>query len=323
MFLECPYCQHEFIVLDSESSRQVERAVRQSGDPYADPQSEIPTAYPADFDDNPLLQPIYDDDESARTDGITTTLFGIVLISWGIPLVWAIGWVVIKHEPVFTLALPVAIAISLTGLGLGISFCSGWSHAARLRGVLALVALGYATSAGMYFLEDEVIQNVRRHFGRGELEWREFTPERNYPYRVMFPGQASKVPFSPIPGWDLAAYRFVDEKLGASDSFMTAYGELPAENRFEAEEEWFGAVRSKVAESCDCEIVAERPISQQKHSGREYVLNLPDGVTKRVVRVYRESRNNIFYLAAEGAFFSPDAKDVRVFFDSFYINPNP
>ena len=66
--------------------------------------------------------------------------------------------------------------------------------------------------------------------------------------------------------------------------------------------------------------VDERPVDLQGYPGREYRLTLPDGVSCRVVRVFRV-KELTYLLSVEGPFLLPDHPDVKRFFEHFYLKP--
>lgn len=309
----CPHCGRPFTAV---VDRPIARPVR----PITPPQ---PVRPPPPEDILFLGSPVSDeefhpDPPPPIREGLTTTLIGLALLAWVIPFFWLAAPILTGKEPIFTLAVPVAMAIALTGLGLGIGAAAKWSHSTRIKGIVMLILIGYGTASTLYFLKKEWVEAVRRTFGRGELEWREFHAGTPPAYKVRFPGEATKSDSSPLNGWKLEAYRFTDDRPGASDAFVSAHGNPPPELAQKADDDWFAAVKREL--DAEGEVRSEREISQQNDViGREYVLGLPDGATSRVVRVFRRGPNAAYYLAAEGAFFGPDAKDVRIFFDSFWV----
>src|SRR5437868_6556288 len=81
----------------------------------------------------------------------------------GIPLLWLVGPLLTGHHPVFSFAAPVALALGLGGLTLGIGFAHGWTPGTRLRAVVMVIVIGYFVGAFLFFLKKEWAEGVRRH----------------------------------------------------------------------------------------------------------------------------------------------------------------
>lgn len=247
-------------------------------------------------------------------NGPTPVLIGLALLPWLIPCVWMVGPLLSGREPLFTLAAPTAIAVGLTGLGLGVSFASGWSHATRVKGILTLFLLGCFASGFLYFLKKEWLESMRRSLRRSPTEWRQFDPPGRE-YRVRMPSPVDRTT-TPIPDWPLSAYAFIEPHVAAPDLFLVAHGRPVAVGDAD---DWYEAVRQTAATRGD--LLAERAVKlpgAPGEAGREFEIGLRDGVTNRIIRVY--FREGIaYYLAAEGPFWRPDTPDVKKFLDSFEI----
>ena len=245
----------------------------------------------------------------------TPLLFGLVLLPWLIPLIWFVGPWITGQEPLFTLAAPTALAVGLSGLGLGISYAANWSQTTRIKALLALFLLGCLAAGFLYFLKKEWLETMRKAVRRAPAEWRQFDPPGGE-YRIRMP-MPVRPTSTPIADWPLSAYRFVEPNAGAPDVFVVAHGDTPpGPARPDA---WFNVVKSHAAKAG--QLLAEREVIGRwnpEQPGREFEINLPDGVTNRIVRAY-VARGRVFYLAAEGPFWRPDTPDVREFFDSFQI----
>ncbi len=258
--------------------------------------------------------------------GPPPALIGLVLLPLGIPLLWLAAPALTGVEPIFSFAAPVALAVGLCGLGLGVAFAHGWSEATRVKAVLGLVMVGYFTGGFLYFLKKEWAEAVRRHVGPGELKWHEFKPPHDAKaYTVKLPGKVTALEeHKALPGWGLRAYRFARDAQNAFGVvYEVAHGVPPADvaGKDLSDDDWFDKAREAVCRGCDGgEVTRERPVHNNHHPGREYVLTLPDGATNRIVRVFRAG-DRAFYLAVEGAFVPDDAGYVRTFFDSFRIEP--
>jgi hypothetical protein len=257
--------------------------------------------------------------------GPPPALVGLVLLPLGIPLLWLAAPALTGVEPIFSFAAPVALAVGLCGLGLGVAFAHGWSETTRVKAVLGLVLVGYFTGGFLYFLKKEWAEAVRRHVGPGELKWHEFRPPHDAKaYQVKLPGKEKALAeHAALPGWGLKAYRFAqDAKTALGLVYEVAHGVPPADvaGKDLSDDDWFGKAREAVCRGCEGEVSQERPVENKGHRGREYVLTLPDGATNRIVRVFRAG-DRAFYLSVEGAFVPDDARYVREFFDSFLIDP--
>ena len=284
----------------------------------------------AEPDDNPRA------DQGDLAHGPSPLLVALTLLPLGIPLLWLAAPVLTGVKPVFSFAAPVAIALGLGGLTLGIGFAHGWSPGTRIRASLAVILVGYFAAGFLYFMKKEWAEAVRKHVGPESGRWVVFTPPTDRAYQVRLPGQAAKAD-APLAGWELEAYRFAPDRKGADAlavAYEIAHGQPPRDFRGTGDEEWFSRAKAAVCGACSGELVEERTVRcrEQKdanegrarptveHPGREYVLSLPDGATNRIVRVFRV-KDRAFYLAVEGAFIPGDARYVKDFFNSFEIAP--
>jgi hypothetical protein len=265
--------------------------------------------------DDPI--PVVESDPFAdHPPGATATVIGLALLPLGIPVLWLIGPDLVGREPIFSIALPLAVAAAACGLAVGAAVTADWSNATRAKAVLALVLLGYGVSAFCYFLQKDWLEAVRKNAGRQNREWREFQPP-DRAYTVRLPGKATPLAESPVPGWPLSTFQHFDQRR-SSDVFVVAHGPQPEAAAKLSEDDWFAAVRKAVAESAGAADPAEKAVTQQGYPAREFALTLPDRATNRTVRVVRVGKR-VVYLAVDGAALPADAKDVKKFFDSLYI----
>lgn len=276
----------------------------------------------------PVVARLAEDQHSDAGDlahGPNPLLVAMTLLPLGIPLLWLVGPPLTGHQPVFSFAAPVALALGLGGLTLGIGFAHGWSPGTRLRAVMAVILVGYFAGGFLFFLKKEWAEAVRRHVGPEPSQWIEFAPPHDKTaYKVRMPGHP-QLADGLLPGWDLKGYRYSADRKGR-DAFAIVYeiahGTPPAAviAPKASDGDFFDKAKAAVCEGCKGEVVTEKEITQQTHPGREYVLTLPDGATNRIVRVYRV-KDRAYYLAVEGAFIPNDAKYVERFFDTFYVTP--
>lgn len=250
----------------------------------------------------------------------TGLLLGLTLVPFGLPLLWILAPLVTNSDPIFSVNVAAAIAICVSGLGLGVVLTRDWSAGTRVKSLLVLIALAYGSGALLFGLKKDWIEILRRQVGRGDLEWREFSDGKKT-FHVRLPGRA--VPAAcPLPEWTLDAVRVVEKNSeGARDTFLVAYGLFPKELDGLREEEWFSKVKLAVSPDAGEKLTAEKTVSYGRHPGREYRMVLPDGGTNRIVRVYRV-RSYAYLLLVEGAFLPMDHTDVKKFFDSFYLEEN-
>ena len=270
-----------------------------------------------------------DDDSPADDDrlfhgggGSRSVLVGLSLVPFAIPLIWLLLPVVIAARPIFSFALPTAIAVGVSGLCLGVAYAAHWTTATRLRAIVMLVALGYGSAAFLYFLKKEWVQGARKQFDPA-VKWKDFEPPDGA-YRVPLPGKPAASDATPLPGWPLKSFRLAagpknDPVLGVA--YEVAHG--PAQDavkpRATPDDDWFAAARQALVESTGGEVTAEAVVAQQAYPARDYTLTMPDGATTRLARVVRVGRQ-AHYLAVEGTFIAGDHRFVKTFFDKYYVN---
>ena len=291
--VQCPRCNGWSRVGDSALGATV--ACPHCARPFtaraADAPATAPTARPAV---TVFPRPDEDDDPHAPADGVDHSarpvLVGLSLVPVAIPLIWLLLPVVIATRPIFSFALPTAIAVGVTGLCLGVAYAAHWTTATRLRAVVMLVALGYGSAAFLYFLKKEWVQAARKQFDPA-VKWRDFEPP-DRAYKVPMPGLPAASEASPLPGWPLKSYRLAagpknDPVLGVA--YEVAHGPAPdaVKPRATPDEAWFAAARQALIDSTGGEVTAEAVVSQQDYPAREYTLTMPDGATTRFARVVR------------------------------------
>lgn len=301
----CPYCAETF-------------PTYVVGRPVQDPQGA------AGGSRIPVVSPVSDFDSGHALDhqGPTSTLIGLALLPLGIPLLWLGARLVTGIDPVFTYFMPVAIGLGVAGACLGAVFTQEWSHAGRVRAILILVLLGYGSAAFLYCVQKEWLETVRKRFGNRIERWQKFEAE-DKSFFVQVPGKAQPDPNTdPLPGWSLKTYRCMDPKLRNTDVYVIAYGTSPDTLVGAKDDAWFAAAKEAILQASGAADPSEKEVTQQGHSGREFALVMPDRITNRTVRVFRLGKR-VYYLAVDGAALPPDAKDVRKFFDSFYMKSTP
>lgn len=301
-YVSCPNCRRPFAAVAEELPP----------DPPA--RRPVPTVYPAKKP-VPVVHPApgwdeYDVSEPAPHKGPRSVLYGLALLPFVIPLLWELGPVVAGKEAIFTRALPMAIAVSSAGLCLGVVLAADWSFATRVKAIVSIVFVMHFLAAFLYFLKPEWVEVLRRQVAKGRDQgWQTFTPP-DHKYTVRVPGDLHADDRPLLKEWTLTGYRSDGQDMQAA--YFVAYGRQPKELDNQPEEKFFEAAK-KAAEAGGT-VTAEKDVRLAGGPGREFVLALPDKHTRRVVRVYRHGQS-AFVAAVEDAFLTPDARDVKYFFD--------
>jgi hypothetical protein len=254
--------------------------------------------------------------------GPRSVLLGLALLPLGIPLAWLLAGPVTGKAPVFTYAVPVSLALGAAGLCVGVVLAADWRFPTRVRGVLALTLLGYATAAFLYFLKPAWVEAVRRGFGGHDpARWQVFRPDDGA-YSAKLPGEPRSDPNEVLAGWPLKAFRYSDRRNHA-DTYIVAHGPPPAAVVRAQDDQFFTAAGAGAAAAAGGTLLSEEPAKHGDHPARRFVIALADRATTRTVLVVRGGER-VFVAAAEGAFLPPDAPDVKTFLNGFApADPNP
>lgn len=309
----CPFCARPF------------RADVVTMPRSASPSVSIPVVYP-------VRGRVYHPEEEAFRSEPTGLLWAASLVPVVIPILWVAGLFIFKLVPIFSFALPMAMAISLVGINVGIIWSRGWTSSTKLKAVAMVGLMGLFSAACLYFLKKEWAEGFKNQLGPSNLNWQEYEPQ-DRSYRVKLPGRALDAT-SPLPDWDLKTVRTAIDGRRARGVFGAIYTvaagttrpewqPLPDEDAFTKAHELFQDLGEVGGEKS---LMIPFPGSDRDYPGREWVVALPDGVTNRIVRVYRvrhRGEDLFFYLAVEGAFVTPDAKYVQDFLKSFSLRPLP
>lgn len=276
--------------------------------PLARPAADVPTVYPAEHAHRHHDQP-------GPPRGPASALVGLALLPFAIPLLWFLGPTLTGKEPVFTPMVPAAVALAAAGLSLGAVLASDWRFGTRVKGVLAVVAVGYATAALLYFLEPGWVEGLRRNqAGPPPNLWKDFTPEGEK-YTARLPGLPKPDPGEVLAGWPLRAYRYADRRRHA-DTFIVAQGPAPAAVRGQADDPFLTAAAAAAASAVSGTLVSEQPTQHRLQPARRCVIALPDKATTRTVLLVRVGET-AYVAAVEGPFLPPDAREVEAFFRDF------
>jgi hypothetical protein len=296
---------------------------RAVGEPIVCPRCDSPfRAVPEARVRSALASVSADGTELAPVERPTSFLLGLTLLPFGLPFAWVLAALVTNTEPIFSVLVAVAVAACAAGLGLGVALTRDWSGGTRVKAILALALLTYGTGALLYALKKDWVEGLRKQVFRGPVEWKEY-PASDRSFTVMMPGRTEPAE-SPLSDWNLDAVRVLDQNpIGVNDLFLVAHGPIPRDLRGLADDAWYDRVRSLVAPDGRGKLIAEtavrrRDVAGLEFAGHEFRLELPDGVTYRIVQVYRV-RNLAYLLLVEGASLTSDHNDVRKFFTSFQL----
>ncbi len=312
----CPRCQVPFVAVEEivptvqpAYRPKPARLVAAPERPLPDEESESPPS-----PDEPRIPDPEHDPHLPPVAGLpVSVLVGLSLLPFAIPLLWWAAPILTGQRAALTLAVPSALAIAASALGLGVVYTIDWSAATRVRGVLTLVALAYLTAAGLFFLKKEMLDNVRDIF-EPESRW---SPVESRPggFKVKVRGVAADT----------------DERMlgmlmvGKKAAFVTrtddeyrylALGGTPDQPR-KAAEEWYTAVRAHLAKDGDVNDDGAVKLSNGGHPGHQWTVKR-EGVL-RIVQTYVID-GRIYYLSVEGRNASPaDVDFTQPFFHSFEI----
>lgn len=308
----CPRCHGEFV---AEPDRPA--APRVVRNPTV---AVIPTVQPRRHDP--------EDDAPPRRKPVSAVI-GVALVPMGIPLAWLVAPPLGLGKPIFSFAAPVSLALGLLGLGFGVAYCYGWSAAARVRAIAAIVSVGYFLGLALFLANAEWAVAVRRNLPAPAAPVVRFTAP-GAAYSVSVPGTPEEMPLSPLAGWDLTAFR-AGPRDDRRDTFLQlvyefAHGRPPGELRLRStgDGEFFDAVGAALRDSTGGEVTADPLVEWRTDKGvltlGDFAVALPDGARRRAVRVVRDRRaERVYYLAVEGAFLPGDLSEVQTFFRSFMV----
>ncbi|HUR52587.1 MAG TPA: hypothetical protein VMZ71_00515 [Gemmataceae bacterium] len=245
-----------------------------------------------------------------------TVLVGLALLPFLIPLLWVLAPAALGHEPVLSIAAPTALAIAASALCLAVVYTVDWTPTTRVKGVLMLVGLSYFSAVSLYYLKKEMVDRVKRFFGAG-AEWKEFRPP-NGDFKVLMPGRPFPTKEHPLDGWKLTCHEGTQKTLTGSFVYLAGWTTDP--HRRLPDDEWFDLAKTAVVKSAaNGEVAKETVIEHKQSPGREWIVELPDGVKVRIVQVFRIG-GRVYCLSAEGPKLSPDDDETKAFFASFLVS---
>ncbi len=270
----------------------------------------------------PVVAPVTDPDPLPPADGLTGVLLGLALLPLGVPLLWLVGRLTLAAEPVFSFAAPLAVGLGMAGLAVGVGLVGRWSHATRVRAVLALVAGGYLTGGVLFVVPKDWPAGARRLFGPTNIQWKRFSPP-DKAYSTNVPdGPAPAADAGPVDGWPLRAFTAVagkpDDRRGVWAVRYTLAAGVPPGDAAAADDAWFAAVRDAVVAASGGTLTAEEPLTVSNRPARELRLTLANRATHRVVRLVR-AKDTLVYAAAEGLFLAADEEAVKTFLGGLVV----
>lgn len=311
LLVVCPRCSDPFLAVEEAvpvtPARPPRPDRRRSADPPAPPR---PAPAPAEPDHHAA------DHHHAPLP--TSVLIGLALLPFVIPLVWLIGPIVAGQPPELSVAAPTALAFTASVLCLAVIYTIDWTPATRIKGVLMLVGLAYFAGLSLYFLKKDMVDRVKQFFGP-DHEWITFEPPGEN-FRVNLPSHAKPARDQPVPGWALTARRAAVPSLTGEYVCVFGYGDDPAPVG-QPDDRWFDDAKQAILRATGGRVLDQLSIEHRgNYPGRQWEIQLADGLTHRVVRVFRVE-GRIYYLAAEGPNLTPDDDFAQTFFQSFLVTP--
>jgi hypothetical protein len=249
-------------------------------------------------------------------------LVGMALVPFAIPLLWYAAPFVTGQDPALSMAVPVSLAVAAAALCLGVVYTIDWGGTTRVKGVLMLVALSYASAAGLYFLKKDLVDRVQRVLGDSN-RWSEVSLDRGG-CQIRMPGRVNEEKRQPLEG--LARFAegrraqfVVDAQDGPRYEYYFAVGKLRPE-AVKVDALWFDRVRDKLQKEGSTLVGEPEVLGHQgeKDVGRQWTFRLADN-SVRIVQVFA-IKERIYYLAAEGPSLTADDKEyAEPFFSTFLV----
>jgi hypothetical protein len=254
-----------------------------------------------------------------------SVLMGLALLPFAIPILWLTAPAIFGQPPLLSIAVPLAIAVSASILSLAVIYTIDWSPAVRVKGVLMLLGLAYFSAVSLYFLKKEMVEWVKTNFDK---PWTTFTPPNSHgEYKVKMPQPPSKdANYRPIPDIPLECYTLShNDELGNLVTFVVGAGtpQAGAKGSEPGTEQWFDSTTDSIIVESQGQLDPDQQTKvtgpqADAPNGRELRINLGDGKTMRIVRVFF-IKGRVYYLSIEGADLNPEDATARRFFNSFDI----
>ncbi|HEY7312394.1 MAG TPA: WD40 repeat domain-containing protein [Gemmataceae bacterium] len=204
------------------------------------------------------------------------------------------------------------------GGGLALA-CVGLVRRTQWPGVVRLLgSLGFAGGGYFLLLIALGVSFWQWWHAIDPADWRDFSPPGKR-FHVSMPG--TPVPQAAPPGLDINLRAYALELRRQDIAFAISFGDIPPWQRLQVpvEARFGNSLAGMQAKMPGSQLVAQKDITPDGSPGREYHLRLP-GKGMVVARVYITS-NRIYVLVIAGSRITPDADEVRTFFDSFHPEP--
>lgn len=254
-----------------------------------------------------------------------SVLIGLSLLPFGVPLLWAVAPFLTGFEPALSIAVPIALAFSASALSLGVVYTIDWRAMTRVKGVFMLVGLSYLTGAGLFFLKQQLLEQLQQAFDTGP-QWRDHPFDGDgASFRVRLPVAPVKErqPPDPLPLPDTAqsgcARASFLARANDVHSYVVGWGRAEAKAKFDAD--WIDRVSDKLSRANNA-ANSVRPVRVDPRPGTSagYQWKFPRENATQFVRVY-VGGGRVYYLAVLTPNPDPDGEFVDQFFKSFRLSP--
>ena len=328
----CPRCHEAFVAL--EEVPVVVPVVRRARgrSPLAPPEFQPPivpaVAPPRAESDEVGAERGPDHEHDPHTPHVAglpvSVLIGLSLLPFGVPLLWAVVPFLTGFEPALSIAVPIALAFSASALSLGVVYTIDWRAMTRVKGVFVLVGLSYLTGAGLFFLKQQLLEQLQRAFDTGP-QWRDHPFEGDgATFRVRLPNRphTEPEPPDPLPLPDTAhtgcARASFLARANDIHSYVVGWGRADANAKFDAD--WVDRASEKLSRA-NSAANAVRPVRVEPRPGTTvgYQWKFPRNNLTQFVRLY-VGGERVYYLAVLTPNPDPDGEFVDQFFKSFRVS---
>lgn len=254
-----------------------------------------------------------------------SVLIGLSLLPFGVPLLWAVAPFLTGFEPALSIAVPIALAISASALSLGVVYTIDWRAMTRVKGVFVLVGLSYLTGAGLFFLKQQLLEQLQQAFDTGP-QWRDYPFEGDgATFRVRLPDRphTEPQPPDPLPLPDTAqtgcARAAFTTRANETHTYVIGWARAEAKAQFDAD--WVDRASDKLSRANDARNTV-RPVRLDPRPGTTagYQWKFARDGKTQFVRVY-VGDGRAYYLAVLTPNPDPDDEFADQFFKSFRLSP--
>lgn len=326
----CPRCHEPFVALEEVPVVVPVVRPKRARSPLAPPELQppvVPVVVPRAEEHEAERGPDHEHDpHTPHAAGLPlSVLIGLSLLPFGVPLLWAVAPFVTGFEPALSIAVPIALAISASALSLGVVYTIDWRAMTRVKGVFMLVGLSYLTGAGLFFLKQQLLEQLQQAFDTGP-QWRDHPFEGDgATFRVRLPDRphAEQQPPAPLPLPDTAHTGCARASFLARGndvhSYVIGWGRAGANAQFDAD--WIDRTSDKLSRANDARNTV-RPVRLDPRPGTVagYQWKFSRDNLTQFVRVYI-GNGRVYYLAVLTPNPDPDAEFADQFFKSFRVSP--